>query len=64
MINHDHITIGTIVRYNDVDRITYAVIGIDTSNNWNPYRLLDMTDYTITGSDLRQATWQIIANSK
>jgi hypothetical protein len=61
-INHDHIKIGTVVMYDGQIDATYAVIGIDRTNQWNPYRLLDTTDFTITTSDMNQPRWEIIAN--
>lgn len=61
-IDRTKIAIGTVVRYDDQLDATYAVIGIDPSCPWNPYKLLDLEDYALTSSDLRQPRWEIIAN--
>jgi len=61
-INHNHIFIGTVVRYNGQTDATYVIISTDLANPWNPYRMMDVSDFSITTTDLNQPGWEIIAN--
>ena len=66
-INHDQISVGTIVRHNG--QHNYKVIRIDPTRRGNSYRLLDLEHLTPSDAAYRVITvkmnrpcWAIVAN--